>query len=333
MSRVRFGILGFGHHAVRRLLPAFARSEEVVLTGLWRRNHAAGLEAAREFGIPHCFATAEELCASPDVDAVFVTSPDAMHRDDTLLALSRGKAVLCEKPLAMNAGEAEAMADAAARAGVLFGVAHNFRYNRSLEWMKEQITLGRIGTPQLAHAQFCYPAQAAPRKWIADPSLACGGPIGDVGVHGIDSLRFILGSEVESVTTLATSDALLGAVEATASLQMELTGGVLATVTTSARALYRTQIEVVGSDGALVAENGMTVDRPVNVELRRGGELVESVTLDNGDGYVRMLDGFAQALRGKGAFAATGHDGVQNQRVLDAAYLSWKSGVREQVLA
>ena len=59
--------------------------------------------------LPHCFPTREALCSSPDVDVVFITSPDAMHRDDTLLALQHGKAVLCEKPLAMNAAEAEEM--------------------------------------------------------------------------------------------------------------------------------------------------------------------------------------------------------------------------------
>jgi len=78
-----------------------------------------------------------------------------------------------------------------------------------------------------------------------------------------------------------------------------------------------------------VAENGLTVDWPVNLELRRGGELVETATLDNGDGYTRMLDSFALALRGGNAFRATGEDGVHNMRVLDAAFKSWSSGQRE----
>jgi 1,5-anhydro-D-fructose reductase (1,5-anhydro-D-mannitol-forming) len=252
-----------------------------------------------------------------------------MHRADTLLAVKSGKAILCEKPVSMNAAEAREMANAAKAAGVLYGVAQNFRYNRSLDWMREQIRAGKIGKPQLAHAEFAYPADRSPRKWIMDPSLATGGPIADVGVHCIDALRYVLGEDVESVSTLATKVYAQDEVEATASLQMQMTGGVIANATVSARAPYRTMVEITGSDGVLVAENGLSVDRPVDVVLRRAGELVETTTLDNGDGYTRMLDSFALALREGGSFAATGEDAVHNMAALDAAFRSWRTGRRE----
>ncbi len=328
---VRFAILGFGHHAVRRLLPAFPRCEHSILTGMWRRNHDAARQNCADYKIPHCFATREELCASPEVDAVFITSPDAMHREDTLLALKHGKAVLCEKPLSMDAAEAEEMNAAAKAAGKLFGVAQNFRFNRSLDWMREQIAAGHIGQPQLSHAEYCYPATKAARKWITDSSLACGGPIGDVGVHCVDALRYVLREDVGTVSTIAHKDEFSGQLEAVASLQLEMTGGSYANVTVSARALYRSMMQVTGSEGVLIAENALTVDRPVQLVLRRAGEAVETVTVDNADGYTRMLDSFALASRGQGGFAATGDDGVHNMRVLDAAYKSWRSGVREKV--
>jgi 1,5-anhydro-D-fructose reductase (1,5-anhydro-D-mannitol-forming) len=330
-SRVRFAILGFGHHAVRRLLPAFLKCEQATLSGMWRRDQAAALKNCAEYNIPHCFPTREALCSSPEVDVVFITSPDAMHRDDTLLALRHGKAVLCEKPVAMNAAEAEEMNVAAKATGLLLGVAQNFRFNRSLEWMRDQIAAGRIGVPQFSQAQYSYPAAQAPRKWITDPTLACGGPIADVGVHCIDALRFVLSEDVSSVSTVARKDESSGKVEAIASLQLEMTGGVYANVTASARAPYRSLVEVNGSDGVLIAENGLTVDRPVQLVLRRAGELVETVTVENGDGYTRMLDSFAAASRGAGSFAASGEDGVHNMRALDAAYASWRSGRREPV--
>jgi predicted dehydrogenase len=312
-------------------LPAFAQCEEATLHGMWRRDQDAARKNCAEYDIAECFLTREALCSSSDVDVVFVTSPDAMHLDDTLLALRHGKAVLCEKPVAMNAGEAEEMNRAAKAAGILFGIAQNFRFNRSLEWMRDQIGAGSIGRPQLAHAQYSYPAAQAPRKWIMDPTLACGGPIADVGVHCIDALRFVLGEEVSSVSTLARKDEVSGKVEAIASLQLEMSGGVYANVTANARGLYRTVVEVTGSDGALVAENGLTVDRPVQLALRRGGELVETVTVENGDGYTRMLDNFSHAFHGREKFAASGEDGVRNMRALDAAYKSWHSGQREPV--
>ena len=140
-----------------------------------------------------------------------------------------------------------------------------------------------------------------------------------------------LSEEVSSVSTLARKDEASGKVEAIASLQLEMTGGVYANVTASARAPYRTLVEVTGSDGVLIAENGLTVDKPVQLIMRRAGELVETVTVENGDGYTRMLDSFARAFRGLGDFAASGEDGVRNMRALDAAYKSWKTGHREPV--
>jgi 1,5-anhydro-D-fructose reductase (1,5-anhydro-D-mannitol-forming) len=330
-SLLRFAILGFGYHAVRRLLPAFARSQETSLVGMWRRNQEAAAEDCATHNIAHCFASREELCSSPEVDVVFITSPDAMHLDDALLALQHGKAVLCEKPVAMNASEAEAMAAAAKTAGVVFGVAQNFRYNRSVNYLREQIAVGLIGKPQLAQAHFCYPAQNSSRKWIADPALACGGPIGDVGVHSIDALRYILNSEVTSVSTLAAKDALSGEVEAYAAMQLEMTGNIFAHVVANARAAYRTLIEVTGSDGVLTAESGFSVDRPVEVVHRKAGQIVSTTQMDNSDGYVLMLDSFAGAVRSEAQFLATVEDGVANMRILDAAYKSWRTGQREAV--
>ena len=301
------------------------------MTGIWRRNQNAAAENCATHKIPHCFASREDLCASSDVDAVFITSPDAMHLDDALLAIRHGKAVLCEKPLAMNTAEAEAISEAANAAGVVCGVAQNFRYNRSVTYMREQVAAGLIGKPQLAQAHFCYPAQNSARTWITDATLACGGPIGDVGVHAIDALRYILNADAQTISTFAARDELSGEVEAYAAMQLQMTGGVFAHVVSNARAAYRTLLEVTGSDGVLTAENGFSVDNPVEVVHRKAGKIVSATPIDNADGYVLMLDNFAAAVHNGTPFAATVEDGVANMRILDAAYRSWRSGQRETV--
>ncbi len=328
---VRFAILGFGLHAAKRLLPAFAASRETELVGLWRRNLDEAKRNATDAGVAHAFQTREELCSSPDVDAVFVTSPDAMHHDDVLLALRGGKAVLCEKPMAMDARQAESMRAAAEAAGVLLGVAQNMRWNRSLEWMRDAIAAGRIGEPQLAHVQFAMPGERSPRRWIADGTLACGGPIGDIGVHCLDAIRFVLGREVLSLQTVAREGGAYQGMEAMASLQGVMDGGCLVNVAVSAMAAYRTQVEVLGSKGALVGENALTSDKPVTVQLREGGHLVEEVEINNAGSFTRMLDDFAEAVRGGAPFASDAANGVTNMLLLDAAYRGWKSGRTEQV--
>jgi predicted dehydrogenase len=333
---VRYGILGFGHHGERRLAPAFEHTQNSQLTGIWRRNQERARENAEHFHIPQVFASPEELCASSAIDAVFVASPDALHCEYTLLALRHGKAVLCEKPLAMSAAEAVRMVNAARAAGRAFGVAQNFRYNLSLERMRALVAEGAIGTPVFASAHFCFLSRNSPRTWINDAGMACGGPIGDVGIHAIDALRFLLQQEVLAVSTLARGSQIESSspereLEESAAINLELSLGVLASIHVSFRAQYRTLIEVVGEEGVLTAESGLTVDRPVTIVHHAGGNVLAEEVLSNNDAYSRMLDSFSAAAEGTGTFASTGEDGVQNQRILDAAFRSWHSGCRERI--
>src|SRR3984957_14099135 len=269
---IRYGLLGFGNHCVKRLVPAFPGARNSSLAGLWRRDLEKAAANAREYSIEHVFATAEELCGSPAIDAVFVTSPDALHLPHVLLALAYGKPVLCEKPLGMNVWEVEQMLAAARAAGKCLGVAQNFRYNKSVELMRDWIAEGRIGRPALGNAQFCYGAENSPRKWIYDPALACGGPIGDVGIHCIDALRFVLNTRVAAVTTLARADERSAPLEAYAAIGLDFICGAMGTVSVSTRGVYRTTVEVTGETGTIVSQYGLSVDTDVDVVLWRAGQ-------------------------------------------------------------
>lgn len=327
MEKVRYGILGFGHHAVKRLIPAFRGASAAKLEGMWRRDPAKAQDDALRFGIPRVFGSAEELCASPDIDAVFIVSPDALHLEHVLLAARHGKAVLCEKPLAMSEEQARAMLAATENAGVLFGVAQNMRYNLAIDLMRRWIAEDRIGAPQLAHAQFCYETAKSPRVWINDAAVALGGPLGDVGIHCIDALGYVLGDTVAAVSTIAHRDADSGEVESHAAVSLQFTSGAVGMVTVTSRAAYRSLMEVVGARGSITCEDAMNVDRPVFLVHREDGKVVMEQPVSNQDAFSRMLDGFAEALQGGSTpYRASGAEGVRNQRVLDAAYRSWRDG-------
>ena len=327
----RYGILGFGHHAIKRLLPGFAGAESSTVTGLWRRDPTKAEANGREHNIPHVFSSAEELCASSEIDAVFVVSPDSLHLPHVLLAAQHGKPVLCEKPLAMNAAEVEQMLSATRAAGVIFGVAQNMRYNASVTLIREWIAEGRIGVPALAHSQFCYNAERSPRAWIYDPKLALGGPVGDVAIHCLDALRYVLSTDVTAVSTLAHKDAQSGDVESHAVLNLAFGNGAMGSVSVTTRGAYRSLVEVTGESGGILCENALTVDHPVDVVLNKGGKTVAHQRVSNADAYSRMLDGFSSAVEGRSMYLATGEDGLHNQRVLDAAYQSWHSGTKQLI--
>ena len=153
---IRYGILGFGHHGIKRLIPGFNGAKDSRLGGIWRRDFEKAKTNASEYSIERALPSAEELCASPEIDAVFVTSPDALHIHDTLLAFSFNKPVLCEKPLAMNVAEVQQMLAASRKANLLFGVAQNFRYNRSVNLIREWVQAGKIGKPIFATSNFYF---------------------------------------------------------------------------------------------------------------------------------------------------------------------------------
>jgi predicted dehydrogenase len=327
---VRFGIVGFGLHAVKRLMPGFARARRCRVTALSRRDLQRAKESARQFEIPHAFASTAELCACPDVDAVFVSSPDGLHHDDVLEAVRHGKPVLCEKPMAMNPQEALEMVQAARAAKVLLGVAQVMRFEESVKFFRDHVAAGSIGRPVTARADFFAPMLSSARKWINDARLATGGPLADLGVHCIDALRFILGQQVGSVSAVASYDAHW-IVEASATTVLQFETGILGTVSVSARTPYQTCLEVAGETGVLSSLNALNVEHPPIVELRRGFDVIERREVSNAEAYATQVDAFAAAIEEGREFDIPGEEGLRNQLVLDAVFRSVKSGKTEVV--
>lgn len=329
---LNFGIAGFGLHAVKRLMPGFSLAGQCRVAALSRRDSVKAKASAAQFNIPLAFDSVEDLCRSPEVDAVLVASPNALHLQDVLLAIGQGKHVLCEKPMGVDADECRQMVQAAHEAKVLLGVAQVFRFEESTAWLRECLAAGKVGKTVFARSEFSFPAQSGhARTWINDPAVAGGGPIADVGVHCIDGLRYILQDEVVRVSARAHYDRISGAMEAGAALILEFAAGTLASVLVSFRADYRTPIEFVGDAAILRADDAFNVERPIQIELRRGQAVLESKTVSNRLAYAQQVDAFADAVAGRSAFPCPGEEGWKNQEILDAAYRSLKSGKAEEV--
>jgi predicted dehydrogenase len=328
---VRYGILGFGLHAVKRLIPGFASARNSTVTALSKRDLQKARQTAAEYNIPHAFDSADELCASPHVDAIFVTTPNSLHLADVLTAIRHRKPVLCEKPMALNAAQARQMVESAHAAGVLLGIAQCFRFEDSVNRFRARISAGDIGMPVSARSEFHFWGVGHARQWMNDAAISGGGPIADVGVHCIDGLRYILSDEVTRVGAVAHRDENSGEVEASALLALEFARGTLATVSVSVRAQYRTPLEIVGTEGTLRAADAFNVERPITIELLNDGKVVDSEQVSNTATYARQVDAFSDAVEKRGAFAIPGEEGLRNQLVLDAAYRSIRSGKIEPV--
>jgi len=190
---IRFGIAGFGLHGVKRLMPGFAKASRCRVTAISRRDAAKAKASAAQYGIPHAFTSVDELARCPDVDAVFVASPNSLHLPDTLACLKAGKPVLLEKPMGMNAEECRQMIAAARAANLKLGVAQVFRFEESTRRMREHVASGILGPLVYARAEFSFPGRGHVRSWLNNAAEAFGfvgkGPRREVAaiVHRVPS--------------------------------------------------------------------------------------------------------------------------------------------------
>jgi predicted dehydrogenase len=255
-----------------------------------------------------------------------VTTPNACHLADVLLAFRCGKPVLREA-YGVHAGECRTMV-APAAPNYCWG-AQVFRFERARR-MRDRLAVGQIGKAIFARSEFYFRKRGIRGL---DPRSRRGWrrPIADVGVHCVDALRYILQDEVVRVSARGQHELGPGAVESAAVLTLEFSRGTLGTVAVSFCAEYRTPLELVVDTGVLRADDALNVERPITLELRRAGSLVETDQISNRMAYARQADAFAAAVEGKTSFPVPGEEGWQNQEILDAAYRSMQSGNTEEV--
>jgi predicted dehydrogenase len=197
---VRIGIIGAGF-AKSTQIPAFKNCEgaRIVAIASAHREHAA--EVTREFDIPNVETDWRSLVDRDDIDLVSIVTPVVTHCEMTLAALDAGKAVLCEKPMAMNADEARQMMDRAREAGVLAHIDHELRFLPGRIKMRELINDGAIGNVRHAALRFRSDSRADPNRpwnWWSDRKQG-GGALGAIGSHVVDGFRWLLGTEVSEV--------------------------------------------------------------------------------------------------------------------------------------
>lgn len=145
---------------------------------------------AEEFGISRQYSTVEDMLRDSGIDALVVSTPNYLHAPQTIAALNAGLHVLVEKPMAMNAQEAEQMCKAADRSGRLLMVAHCWRFDPDVLWLKEQSQrLGKI----IRTKGYGVHVHWGPSGWFAQKEFAGGGAMADMGIHALDTARFLLG--------------------------------------------------------------------------------------------------------------------------------------------
>ncbi len=191
MGTIRVGVLGFGFIGNLHS-KAVANTDGMELAGVWTRHDGTAEKYAQAFPGGRLFDSIEALATSPDVDAVVVGLPNSLHFETTTMALNSGKHVLVEKPMAMNGGEARKMADLAVQKGLSLMVGHMWRFDREFQAVREVVVEGKIGNIVKTKGYGIH-ENWGPTGWFVEPELAGGGALIDMGVHALDSVRYLIG--------------------------------------------------------------------------------------------------------------------------------------------
>ena len=354
-SLVGIGIVGTGFARTTQI-PGFRDCMGAKVVAIASRHRARAESVAKEFGIENVCNDWQELVAHKNVDLVSIVTPPATHMDITLAAFEQRKAVLCEKPMAMNASQTEKMVAEAKSAGVLALIDHELRFLNSRRTMRKMLRNGAIG--QVRHCNYVFRSDyrgVLDRSWDwwSDAEMG-GGTLGAIGSHAVDSFRWMLGTEVSSVLgmlsthikqrpdkTTSSSRDVTSDDEAKLMLRFvdsesnnDTTAVVSLSVVESGK--YENKLEIYGTTGALMVEEtgelwhspvGSGAWRPVQVDQDHMAHGMRESSWSRG--FTAFSGAIVEAMRaGKTTVfdAATFEDGHQIQRVLDAARASNASG-------
>jgi predicted dehydrogenase len=318
-KRLRWGLIGCGDIARKRVAPALrdGAGGELVAVSRARAELAEGF--AREFGARRFHAHWAELVRDPEIDAVYVATPVDLHARQTVAAAEAGRHVLCEKPMALSSAECRAMIDACRANGVRLGVAYYRRFYPVLRRIKELLASGEIGRVALASIQACewhVIPEGSPRAWFLSRDRAGGGPLMDFGCHRIEVLLNLLGP-VSGVCGLAGNTLFRREVEDTAAVCFRFRDGPLATLAVSVSVRQaRDSLELYGSEGSI----HVPVLNQGSLRVVVGGQERREEHPPPANLHQPLIEDFTRAVLEGRQPEVAGEVGLEVQRLIDAVY-------------
>ncbi|HTS53656.1 MAG TPA: Gfo/Idh/MocA family oxidoreductase [Burkholderiales bacterium] len=329
---LRWGLIGASTIAREWVIDAIRAQPRNEIIGVLSSDASRGTDFARAHGIASSYTDLGALLANPDIDAVYVSTTNELHKGQTLAAARAGKHVLCEKPLALSVADAREMVDACARAGVVLATNHHLRNGATHGKIRELIRAGAIGKPLFArvfHAVYLPPHL---QGWRLHKPEAGGGVILDISCHDADTLRFLLDAEaIEAVALSQQAELASGELEDGVMAVLRFDNGVLAQLHDAFTVKHAgTGLEVHGTEGSIIARNVMT-QRPIGEVVLRNASGEAAVAVEHENLYVRALRAFNAAVAGQGELSASGEDGVKSLAVALAVQEASRTGQRVAV--
>jgi len=315
---VRLGLLSTAD-INRKVIPGARASDKVELVAVASRDRARAEDYARTWEIERAYGSYEAMLEDSDVDAVYISLPNTMHREWSIRSLEAGKHVICEKPFSKRPDDVEAAFDAAERTGRLLTEAFMYRHNPQTAKLVELVREGAVGELRVVRSAFSYSLYDTEN--IRLRTDVDGGSLMDVGCYCVSGSRLLAG-EPEAVSGQAyigpsgTDWVFTGA--------LRFPGDVQALFDCGTCLPNRDELEAIGTEGSLFLDDPWHANAPV-IELRRGGG-TDRIELDPADSYQLELENLADAIAGEAPLLLGREDALGQARTIDALFRSAESG-------
>ena len=323
MDKVRWGVVSTASIATEKVIPGLHRSARGELVAIASRDAATAKAVADRLRVPRWHAGYESLLADPEVDAVYIPLPNHLHMPWAIAALRAGKHVLCEKPLALTAADAEAMSEVAEAEGRLLMEAFMYRHHPSWIAVRELVASGRIGRLVAVDSWFSY-FNDEPSN-IRNVLAYGGGALYDIGCYSVNLSRMLFDAEPDSVSAAIVRDPASG-VDVLTSGTLAFPGGV-ASFTCATRAETDQRVHVYGTGGRISIEIPFNIppDRPTRVFVTQGGDppvapATETLEFAPADPYACEADAFAAAILAGAPAPVAPADAIANLRVIERLF-------------
>jgi predicted dehydrogenase len=319
MSRpLRFGILGAAKIAPRGLIEPARLGSEATVDVVAARDEARARAYAAEHQIPRVARDYAELIGDPEIDVIYNPLPMHLHAYWTIEALRAGKHVLCEKPFAANAAEAERMVSVANETGRVLVEAFHYRYHPLFARILELVQSGRLGT--LRHMEGTFKVAIKDRTDLRHRYDTAGGATMDLGCYPLHWMRQVAGSEPRVLSASAEQGAQH--VDLTMQADLSFPGGLTGHMETSMadHEPFSTTLTVTGENGTLFVNNPLAPHGGHELELSIGGKERSETVEGTGTTYRYQLVAFADAVRTGKKLPTMGADSIANMRLIDSVY-------------
>jgi len=323
---IRLGLIGLGQVAQINHLPAIKKMREVTLGAICDDDVGKARELAHRFGVPRAFSDFEELLRVSDLDAVVISTPNHLHAPMTLAALDYGKHVLCEKPPARSAMEAQQMADAARRTGKILMYAMNNRFRSDVQILRRFIEKRDLG--EIFYAKTGWLRRRGERRgaeWYSNKRSSGGGVLMDLGVQMLDLSLWLMGNpKVVSVTATKYVQDPRRDVEDTLAAMLVLEGRACLTLEVSWALLLEKNfayLNLYGTEGAALL-NPFRLHKEMHGNLMNVTPALESDRDNYKVSYEREMEHFLRCITHGEKPQASAEEGLELMRVIDAIYES-----------